>query len=66
MCYSLSHLVGTTNQDIYVKLIISALDYTKEGYARSILAKALSGTEEVVLLNNIVHSTINITSLDWL
>ncbi|GIX79084.1 rapamycin-insensitive companion of mTOR, partial [Caerostris extrusa] len=41
------HLVSITNQDIYIKLIVSSLDYTKEGFSRAILTKVLTGTEEL-------------------
>ncbi|XP_055941079.1 rapamycin-insensitive companion of mTOR-like [Argiope bruennichi] len=47
---NLFHLVSITNQDIYVKLIISALDYTKEGFSRAILTKVLTGSEEATRL----------------
>ncbi|CAL1276055.1 unnamed protein product [Larinioides sclopetarius] len=47
---NLYHLVSITNQDIYVKLIVSTLDYTKEGFSRSILTKVLTGTEETTRL----------------
>ncbi|XP_035210908.1 rapamycin-insensitive companion of mTOR-like isoform X2 [Stegodyphus dumicola] len=43
-------LVTTTNQDVYIKLIISALDYTKEGFSRAILTKVLTGTDEATRL----------------
>ncbi|GFS75960.1 rapamycin-insensitive companion of mTOR [Trichonephila clavipes] len=47
---SLFHLVSVTNQDIYIKLIVSSLDYTKEGFSRAILTKVLTGTEEATRL----------------
>ncbi|GIX98311.1 rapamycin-insensitive companion of mTOR [Caerostris darwini] len=47
---NLFHLVSITNQDIYIKLIVSSLDYTKEGFSRAILTKVLTGTEELTRL----------------
>ncbi|GFQ72567.1 rapamycin-insensitive companion of mTOR [Trichonephila clavata] len=47
---NLFHLVSVTNQDIYIKLIVSSLDYTKEGFSRAILTKVLTGTEEATRL----------------
>ena len=36
-----------TSQEVYVKLTVSSLDYTKEGVCRVILSKALTATSEV-------------------
>lgn len=47
---NLFHLVSMTTQDIYIKLIVSALDYTKDGFSRTILTKVLTGTEEATRL----------------
>ncbi|XP_076355898.1 rapamycin-insensitive companion of Tor isoform X1 [Tachypleus tridentatus] len=43
----LLNLVSLTNHDTYVKLVISSLDYTKEGFTRTILTKVLTATSEV-------------------
>ncbi|XP_071034763.1 rapamycin-insensitive companion of mTOR [Parasteatoda tepidariorum] len=47
---NLLQLVNVTNQDIYIKLVVSSLDYSKEGFSRAILAKVLTGTEEATRL----------------
>ncbi|XP_054724795.1 rapamycin-insensitive companion of mTOR-like [Uloborus diversus] len=47
---NLFHLVSKTTQDIYIKLTVSALDYTKEGFSRAILTQVLAKTEEATRL----------------
>lgn len=40
-------LVSMSSQDIYMKLVVSCLDYTKPGFARTLLTKVLTATSEV-------------------
>lgn len=40
----LTHLVAYTNHTIYVKLIVTGLDYTQQPYPRAILEKALTSS----------------------
>ncbi|KAK3090902.1 hypothetical protein FSP39_015586 [Pinctada imbricata] len=42
----LLEIMATTSQDSFIKLIVSSLNYSKEGNARAILSKALSATAE--------------------
>ncbi|XP_023229474.1 rapamycin-insensitive companion of mTOR-like [Centruroides sculpturatus] len=39
-------LVGITSHDLYIKLVVSSLDYTKDGFSRKILTKVLTSTNE--------------------
>lgn len=40
-------MVGNTTTDNYIKLVVSSLDYSREGVARTILAKALKVSSDV-------------------
>ncbi|KAJ9598512.1 hypothetical protein L9F63_010802, partial [Diploptera punctata] len=42
----LLHLVGSTNHDCYIKLVVSGLDYSQDGMSRAILSKVLTSAYE--------------------
>ena len=52
---SILELVSTTSHDNYVKLVVSSLDYGKEGMARVILAKALTSSSDVSRKSTFPH-----------
>ena len=49
--FSLLDLMTITSHDTYVKLIVSSLDYSRDGLGRVILSKGLTATSEVRKVN---------------
>lgn len=47
MFYSMLDLCSAGSQDVYVKLILSSMDYTRDGLSRLLLTKGLTSTNEV-------------------
>ena len=62
MSHRLLDLVTITNHEAYVKLIVSCLDYSKDGLSRLILSKALTATSEVITIT-VCLSLIHLLSL---
>ena len=60
---SMLDLCTGASQDVYVKLILSSLDYTRDGISRLLLAKALTATTEVNTISELVctHGLRSIT-----
>ena len=47
---SLLDIVTSAPQDSYIRLIVSSLDYSKEGNNRAVLSKALCTSAEVCVI----------------
>ena len=47
--------MNPSTSETYVKLIVSSLDYSRDGYARVILNKGLAATNEVYSLRKKTH-----------
>ncbi|KAM7287109.1 rapamycin-insensitive companion of mTOR isoform X2 [Ixodes scapularis] len=60
-------LVSMSSQDIYMKLVVSCLDYTKPGFARTLLTKVLTATSETARLyaTNYLRVLLRLELLDF-
>ncbi|CAN8003661.1 unnamed protein product [Ixodes hexagonus] len=63
----LVNLVSMTSQDVYMKLVVSCLDYTKPGFARTLLTKVLTATSESARLyaTNYLRVLLRLELLDF-
>ena len=53
--FSLLDIVSSVNQDSYVKLVVSSLNYSKDNNTRHVLAKALCSSSEVMYIKLLVY-----------
>ena len=56
---SLLEMVGNTNHDNYVKLVVSSLDYSRNGVPRVILSKSLTAASDVSAVSASLHFTVH-------
>lgn len=63
----LVNLVSMSSQDVYMKLVVSCLDYTKPGFARTLLTKVLTATSESARLyaTNYLRVLLRLELLDF-
>ena len=57
--FSLLEMVGNTNHDNYVKLVVSSLDYSRNGVPRVILSKSLTAASDVSAVSASLHFTVH-------